>query len=170
MHANKRIILVTVIAFICLIQIRAAVAQPGRPSPLSTSNVIQLSAESSFLDFDSIDRSVTLRQSTTPVHLTVTGAVVTSLYPIEIYVSVTSETAMRLAGKLSTLSTSSLRIRNDRGVWAELAPLPELEGRFGVRIAVVTSSSATVLLQVQLKVPPGQAPGNYQGTMTVEAQ
>lgn len=170
MSIGRRIVLAIVVVFLCLSRMCAAATRPIQVSPASESTAIQLSPESSFLDLDSTDRSARLRQTSTPVRITVTGAAVTSRYPIELYACVASEVAMRLAGKTSTLATATLRIRNDHGVWAELTPLPELEGRRGVRIAVVNGASATILLQVQLQVPAGQAPGNYQGTITLEAQ
>jgi hypothetical protein len=99
-----------------------------------------------------------------------TGTKVDPLHSVLIYACVTSPDAMRLAGNASTLTTSSLRILNDRGEWAALEPLPELEGSLGVRIAVVHGAPATVLLRVQLQVPAGQKPGTYQGVLTIEAR
>jgi len=76
---------------------------------------------------------------------------------------------MRSATNKSSLPTVSLRIRNDRGEWAALEPLPELQGRRGVRIAVV-NASANILLSMQLQVTPHQAAGSYQGVLILQAQ
>jgi hypothetical protein len=92
------------------------------------------------------------------------------MYPIVIYACMTTEEGMRAAGKSLTLAITTLRIRNDRGEWAELEPLAELEGRRGVRIAVVNRVSATVLLEIQLNVPTSQTAGNYQGILMLQAQ
>ncbi len=131
---------------------------------------IQLIPESSFLKFQRTGGTANLNEASVPVHLAMTGATVGPPHTVLVYACVTSVDAMRLAGKASTLTTSSLRILNDRGEWAALEPLPELEGSLGVRIAVVHGASATLLLQVQLQVPTGQKPGAYQGVLTLEAQ
>jgi hypothetical protein len=93
----------------------------------------------------------------------------TFLHPIEVYACVTTEEAMRLAGKSPTLALANLHIRNDREEWTALEPMAKLGGRLGVRIAVLYSASARFLLQVQLRVPASQEPGTYQGVLTLEA-
>ncbi len=165
MRASRRIVPAVEVLLLCMSCMCAAATRPDT-APV----VIQLSLGSSFLDLSSYDRTATLRQTSVPVHIAVTGATIGSAHPIEIYAGVATEEAMRLAGKVQTIAAGSLRIRNDRGEWAELEPLPELEGRRGVRIAVLNGTSATVLLQVQLQVPAGQVPGRYQGALTLEAQ
>jgi hypothetical protein len=137
------------------------------PVPLST--VIQILSESSSLDLNSADHTAALRQTSTPVRMTVTGATVGSMHPIEVYACLTTEEAMRLAGKSSTLASANLRIWNDRAEWTTLKPMAKLGGRLGVRIAVLYSASARILLQVQLRVPASQEPGTYQGVLTLEA-
>jgi hypothetical protein len=132
--------------------------------------VIQISPESSYLDLDSIDRVAALRQTSTPVRVTLTGATASSMRTIEIYASIPTEEAMRLSDKSSTIATGTLRIRNDRGEWSALLPLVELEGRRGVRIAILNQASSTILLQMQLQVPTSQVPGAYQGVLTLEAK
>lgn len=131
---------------------------------------IQLSSESGFLDLGSVEQSESPRQTSTPVRIILTGTTDSVPHPIEVYACVDSEVAMRQIDKPKTLAIATLRIRNDHGEWMELEPLPELEGRRGVRIAVLNNTSATILLQVQLQVPAGQAPGRYQGTLTLEAK
>lgn len=68
------------------------------------------------------------------------------------------------------VAAANLRIRNDHGAWAELEPLPNLDGRRGVRIAVFNGASLSIPLQVQLQVPAGQALGRYQGVLTIPAR
>jgi hypothetical protein len=131
---------------------------------------IQISPESSYLDLDSIDRAAALRQTSTPVRIMLTGTTASSMRSIAIYACIPTEEAMRLSDKSSTMATGTLRIRNDRGEWSALQPLLELEGRRGVRIAIVNKASSTILLQVQLQVPTSQVPGAYQGVLTLEAK
>ncbi len=139
---------------------------PSTPSSI----VIQISPNSSVIDLTSSDHAAALRQASTPVHVTVTGAIPGMRHHIEVYACVDTETVMRLPGKPSTLATTNLHIRNTQGEWAVLEPLAELGGRRGVRIAILNGTSAGFLLQVQLKVLTNQAPGNYQGALTLLAQ
>jgi hypothetical protein len=134
----------------------AAATQPIQVSPASTSTVIQVSPESSFLDLNSTDHTAALRQTSTPVRITVADGTTTFLHPIEVYACVTTEEAMRLAGKSPTLALANLHIRNDREEWTALEPM-------------ANSASARFLLQVQLRVPASQEPGTYQGVLTLEA-
>ncbi len=167
MRTSRQIALAIAASLLCMGHTCAA---GNRNAPLSI--VVQVSPESSSLDLNSDDRTATLRQTSTPVRVTVTGSAVSSPRPIQVYVyaCLPTEEAMRLSGKPLTMAAANLRIRNDRGEWIELEPLPELEGRRGVRVAVINGASATILLQVQLQVPAGQAAGNYQGVLTLVAQ
>ncbi len=131
---------------------------------------MQLIPGSGVLTLSSAGGTATLRQSSTPVQLLVTHGTISSMHPIYVYACLTTKEAMRRGGNGPTIDVSSLRIRNDHEEWAQLVPLPELEGRSGVRIAVVNGTSATILLQVQLKIPDGQTAGEYQGILTLEAQ
>lgn len=164
MRSSRRIALAIVLASLSVRHI--CLAATGSVSSAS----IQLSSESGFLDLGSVEQSESLRQTSTPVRVTLTGTTDSVPHPVEVYACVASEVAMRLTDKPATLAIATLRIRNDHGEWMELEPLPELEGRRGVRIAVLNSTSATILLQVQLQVPAGQAPGRYQGTLTLVAK
>jgi hypothetical protein len=131
---------------------------------------IQILPQAGSLDLSSPDKTAPLREASTPVRITATGARGGASRPIEVYAYLFSEEAMKRAGKASALATATLRIRNDHGEWSELKPLAELDGHPGVRIAVLNSASATILLQVQLQVPASQAPGSYEGVVTLEAQ
>jgi hypothetical protein len=104
------------------------------------------------------------------VRVTVTGATAGSLHTVSVYVCLTADAAMRKAGGVASLAADTLRIWNDRGEWAPLEPLPALGGRSGVRIAVVNSASATILLRAQLRASIRQAPGDYRGILIIEAQ
>jgi hypothetical protein len=165
MRTGNRVILAVLVSLLCIGGMCTAATQVA---PISMG--IQISPESSYLDLDSIDRAASLRQTNTPVRITLTGATPSSMRPIAIYACIPTEEAMRLSDRSSTMATSTLRIRNDRGEWATLQPLLELEGRRGVRIAIVNKASSTILLQVQLQVPTSQVPGAYQGVLTLEAK
>lgn len=169
MCISRRIVLAIVATLLCMSYTCAAATQPIQVSPASTSTVIQVSPESSFLDLNSTDHTAALRQTSTPVRITVADGTTTFLHPIEVYACVTTEEAMRLAGKSPTLALANLHIRNDREEWTALEPMAKLGGRPGVRIAVLYSASARFLLQVQLRVPASQEPGTYQGVLTLEA-
>jgi len=148
---------------LCMNHMSAAVT---RPVPAS---LIQISPESSFLDLNSADHSANQQEASTPVRITVTGGINGPLHPvIKVYACFTSEEALRLAGKSAKIAMANLRIRNDQGQWTEPEPIAELDGRRGVRIAVFNGTSARVLLQVQLRMPSGQAQGSYQGVLTHE--
>jgi hypothetical protein len=164
MRIGRRIVLAVMVSLFCM-SYTCSAATP--PVPLSIA--VQLISESSSLDLNSADHNATLRQTSTPVRIMVTGATITYMHPIEVYACLTTQEAMRLAGKSSTLASASLRIWNDREEWATLKPVAELGGRLGVRIAVLYSASARILLQVQLRVPATQEPGTYQGVLTLEA-
>jgi hypothetical protein len=164
MRINKRIVFPIAVSLLCVSYMCSAAA-----SPASSSIVIQMFSESGSLDLTSANHAAALRQTSTPIHITVTGATVASMHPIEVYACLTTEEAMRLAGKSSTLASANLRIWNDRNEWTTLKPMAKLGGRLGVRIAVLYSASARILLQVQLRVPASQAPGTYQGVLTLEA-
>lgn len=162
MRSSRRVILVSFAAFLYVGRMGAAVT-PAAPLAIA----FQILPDASSLNLTSPDQTVTLRQASTPIRISVKGM---TFRPIEIYACLDSEEAMRLAGNSSALATANLRIRNIQGQWTELEPLPELGGRRGVRIAVVNAAYASILLQVQLQVPPGQRPGNYQGSLTLLAQ
>lgn len=153
-----------VASVLCISRVSTA-ATPRTP----TSMIIQISPESSYLDLSSSNRAATLRQTSTPVRVTLTGAIAGYTRPIEIYVCVPTDEAMRLSGSSMILAIASLRIRNDQGEWAAMEPLPELDGCRGVRVAVLSRTSTTILLQLQLEVPARQAPGIYQGVLMLEA-
>jgi hypothetical protein len=163
MCINKRIFFV-IVSLLCMSYMCSAATSSA---PLSI--VIQMFPESGSLDLTSADHAAALRQTSTPVRIMVTGATVTSMHPIEVYACLTTEEAMRLVGKSSTLANANLRIRDDRNEWTTLKPMAKLGGRLGVRIAVLYSASARILLQVQLRVPASQAPGTYQGVLMLEA-
>lgn len=130
--------------------------------------LIQISPESSFLDLNGADRTAAQREASTPVRITVTSGTNGSLRPvIKVYACFTTEEAMRLAGKSGKIAMANLRIRNDQGQWTEPEPIAELDGRRGVRIAILRGTSARILLQVQLRMPSGQAQGSYQGVLTL---
>jgi len=164
MHSSNRIV-IAILLSLCFVITSTAATKRSQGSVS-----IQILPESSYLDLDSADRSATLRETSTPVRISVTDTLGGLAGPLEIFASISTDEAMRLSGNSSTLATASIRIRNDQGVWTALQPLAQLEGRRGVRIAVVNKSSATILLQVQLQVPSGQVPGTYQGVLTLEAQ
>jgi hypothetical protein len=165
MRTRNRIILAVLVSLLCIGTMCMAATQVA---PISMS--IQISPESSYLDLDSIDRAAALRQTSTPVRITLTGATPGSMRSIAIYACIPTEEAMGLSNKSSTMAAGTLRIRNDRGEWLALQPLSELEGRRGVRIAILNKASSTILLEVQLQVPTSQAPGAYQGILTLEAK
>lgn len=165
MRATRRIVLVIVVSFLCMSRMRAAAT-----SPASSSLVMQISPDSSSLDLNSTDRTATRREASTPIHIVLTSATANSLRPIDIYAYVDTDEVMKLVGKSSALTTANVRIQNDRGEWTALKPLAELDGRCGVRIAVIYSAAARILLQVQLQVPISQAHGMYQGTLMLLAQ
>ena len=158
------IVLAVMVLPLCMSSMCSA-ATPSVPLSIA----IQIISESSSLDLNSADHNATLRQTSTPVRMMVTGATVTSMHPIEVYACLTTQEAMRLAGKSSTLTSANLRIWDDREEWATLKPMAKLGGRLGVRIAIFYSASARILLQVQLRVPAAQEPGTYQGVLTLEA-
>ena len=170
MRTQKLSRLVILALFLCVSWRCSAAATVAPRSSAASVLFIQLSPEQSYIDLDSPGRSNAQRQVRTSVHVTVTGATASSMHPILIYACMTTEEGMRAAGKSLTLAITTLRIRNDRGEWAELEPLAELEGRRGVRIAVVNRVSATVLLEIQMNVPPSQTAGNYQGILMLQAQ
>lgn len=165
MRTSNRIILAVLVSVLCIGRMCMAATQVA-PVPMS----IQISPESSYLDLDYIDRTAAIRQTSTPVRITLTGATASPVRSIEIYACIPTEEAMRLSGESSTMATGNLRIRNDRGEWSALQPLIELEGRRGVRIAILNKASSTILLEVQLQVPTSQVPGAYQGILTLEAK
>jgi hypothetical protein len=164
MHTSNRMISATLLSLLCISGVSKA-APPNAP----LSSIIEITPDSRYLDLDTVDRDASVRQTTTPVRITMMiGS--SSVRPIEVYACIATEEAMRLSGKPSTLAASSLRIRNDRGEWAALEPMAELNGRRGVRVAILNKVSSTILLQVQLQVPTGQAPGTYEGVLMLEAQ
>ena len=109
-----------------------------------------------------------VREASTPVRVVVTGAAAGYPHRVEVYAYV--EEAITPGGKSPELSPESLRIRDAQGDWTALQPMAELEGRRGVRVAVVNGISARILLQVQLEVPAGQTPGTYRGNLILTAQ
>lgn len=129
---------------------------------------IQISADASSLDLSSANHTVTVRQASTPVRITVMDAAPGTPHRIEVYACVETDDAMHAPGRAAALTAASLRIRNAQGVWTTPQPLAELEGRRGVRVATL-SGSAEILLQVQLEIPTRQAPGTYQGALTLLA-
>jgi hypothetical protein len=143
-------------------------AAAASAAPLST--VIRVSPDTSYLNLNSGERTVALRQASTPVRIVVTGGTISPLHRIEVYAYVDSEEGMRASGESSALGIANLRIRNVQGDWVALEPLAEIAGRRGVRIAVFNGASASILLQVQLQVPTAQIPGTYQGTLILLAQ
>ncbi len=165
LHANTLLALAILVPLLSASGICATVHSTAQP-PVS----MQLIPGSGVLTLSSTDSTATLRQSSTPVQLIATHGTISAMHPIYVYAYLTTKEAMRRANNGPTMDVSSLRIRNDHGEWAQLVPLPELEGRSGVRIAVVNGASATILLQVQLKIPDGQTAGEYQGILTLEAQ
>lgn len=165
MHFISRLMFVVFVALLCASRICTA-ATPA--APLSVA--FQIIPDANSLVLNAPDQTGTLRQASTPVRLSVTGASLSPLRPIAVYACLDSEEAMRSSGKAPALATTNLRIRDAQGQWTEPEPLPELEGRRGVRIAVVNGASASILLQVQLQVPSGQRPGNYQGPLMLLAQ
>jgi hypothetical protein len=165
MHFRSRMMFVAFVALLCASRMCAA-ATPATPLSIA----LQIVPDASFIDLNAPDQTGTLRQASTPIRLSITGGTLSPLHPIAVYACLDGEDAMRLAGKTSTLSTATLRIRDAQGQWTEPEPLTELEGRRGVRIAVVDGASAQILLQVQLQVPSGQRPGNYQGSLMLMAQ
>jgi hypothetical protein len=165
MHAIGRIVLVIVVSFLCMSRMCAAAT-----SSASSSVVIQISPDSSFLDLNSTDRTATRREASTPIHIVVTSATTNFLLPIDVYACVDTDEAMRLVGKSLALTTANVRIRNEQGEWAALEPLAELEGRRGVRIATINSASARIILHVQLYVQTSQTQGTYQGTLMLLAR
>jgi hypothetical protein len=165
MHTIRQIVLVIVASIICVSRVCAAATYST-----SSSVVIQISPDSSFLDLNSTDGTATRREASTPIHIAVTSATTNILLPIDIYACVDTDEAMRLVGKSLALATENVRIRNDQGEWAALEPMAELEGRRGVRIATINSVSARIILHVQLHVPSSQTQGTYQGTLMLLAR
>ncbi len=84
-----------------------------------------------------------------------------------VYAYFSGDEGMRAPGKGTTISLGEVRIRNDRGEWVDLAPLAEVNGYRGVRIAVVHGWETTVQLQIQVRMPAGRPPGNYQGVLSL---
>lgn len=146
-------------------------AAPAAPIPTGiSSGVIQIAPESSSLDFDSANGTGTERETSTLVQIRVTGTASSVLRPVEIFACVSGDEAMRSAGKRSALIASTLRIMNSQGEWVSMVPMPELEGRSGALVAVLSSTPATFRLRLRLELPRGQAPGKYLGFITLEAQ
>jgi hypothetical protein len=141
-------------------------------APISTgisSAVIQVAPESSSLDFDSTNGTGAEREASTLVRIRVTGPVSSVLRPVEIFACVSGNEAMRAAGKRSALIASTLRIMNSQGEWVSMLPMPELEGRSGALVAVLSGTPATFRLRLRLELPRGQASGKYLGFITLEA-
>ncbi len=171
MRATRQTVLVAILSLVCMSRIYAVAATWHAPAsgPTSGPVVIQIFPASTFLDLDSVDGTPTLRQTSTQVRIAATGATAGFSRPIAVYACIDTGQALRLSGKPSAFTASNLRIRDDRGEWAELEVLPNLEGRRGVRIGVLKGASTSIPLQVQLRVPAGQTPGRYQGVLTIQA-
>ncbi len=171
MRINRQIVWVALLSLACLGRIHAAAATRHASSITSGPVVIQIFPGTTFLDLDSVDGATTLRQTSTQVRITATGSTSGFSRPIEVYACIDADQALRLSGKgkASAFTATTLRIRNDRGEWAEPEVLPNLEGRRGVRIGAFKGTSTSIPLQVQLRVPAGQAPGRYQGILTIQA-
>lgn len=170
MRVSRQIVLAILLSLLCMSRIYAAATRRDQvSSPTSGPVVIQIFPESTFLDLDSVDGTTTLRQTSTQVRIAATGATAGFSRPIAVYACIDTGQALRLSGKPSAFTASNLRIRDDRGEWAELEVLPNLEGRRGVRIGVLKGASTSIPLQVQLRVPAGQTPGRYQGVLTIQA-
>lgn len=170
MRTSRQIVFAIVLFLLCISRVDAAATRHAATSSLNSGPVIiQIFAESTFLNLDSVDGTASLRQTSTQVSLTVAGAMAESSRHIEVYACVESDQALRQSGKPSVLTSANLRVLNDRGEWAEPEVLPNLEGRRGVRIAVFNGASISIPLQIQLRVPVGQTPGRYQGVLTIQA-
>ncbi len=162
---NQRISKIGVI----LLLFWASWARAGTTPSSATAVNIELIPESPFVNLSYENSADGIRESRVSVHVVISGATAKFLRPIEIYACLPTEEGLRSAANSSTLSAASLRIRNDHGEWVALEPLPELQGRRGVRIAVI-NSSANILLSMQLQVAPRQAAGRYQGVLMLQAQ
>ncbi len=138
------------------------------PSPTMRAGTLRISSESAALTF-AASGSGEEREASTVLRISAIGGEVSPLHPLQVLVSISEVQAMRAGGRAS-LNVANLRVRNDRDQWVPLQPLPELNGRFGVRIAIVRSAPASCLLQVQLHLSAGQKPGDYSGLLTIEAQ
>lgn len=170
MRTNRQIVFAILLSLLCMSRIgEAATRRDQVSSPGSGPVVIQVFPESTSLDLNSVDGAASLRQTSTQVSIAVTGVTAGSSHSIEVYACVDTDQALRLSGKRSAFTAANLRIRNDQGEWAELEELPNLEGRRGVRIGVLKGASTSISLEVQLQVPAGQAPGRYQGVLTIQA-
>ncbi len=142
-----------------------AVFAPGTPA-----KSLQLTAAAPSLTFEETGPGLKQREASTVLRISANNNEVSALHPVQVLVAVSQAQAMQASGRGPSLDVADLRIRDDHGEWAALQPLQELNGRFGVRIAIVRSAPATCLLQVQLHLSAGQRPGDYRGLLTVEAQ
>jgi hypothetical protein len=159
--AGRRTILAISISLLCACRIGAAATPATTAAPLTVA--IQISPDTNSLDLSSANHTILLQQASTPVRVTVMGGTSGLPHRIEIYACVDSDRALSLVGKSSTLAAANLRIRNAQGEWVELEPLAQLGGRRGVRIAVLNSASAEILLQVQLQVRPARRQAPIRG-------
>jgi hypothetical protein len=137
---------------------------------LSSSSTIEILPESGSLDLNSSGSMAMPREASTAVRMLVTSAKAFPSRPIDVFAYLTTDTGMKATGRARPLAMGNLRIRNDRGVWTTPAPLAELGGRPGVRIATAYGASATIMLRVQLNIPASQAPGSYRGVLVLQAQ
>ena len=170
MRANRQVMLAVLLSMLSMGRMHAAALRhsPG-PAHGSGPVEIQVFPESTFLDLDPVDGANAARQTTTQVRVAVKGNSADLSHSIGVYACFETGQAMKLSGKSSGFAAADLRIRNDRGEWAELEALPDLQGRLGVRLAIFKGSSASIPLEVRLQVPSGQAPGKYQGVLTIQA-
>jgi len=147
----------------------ASWACAGTPASSAAAVNIELIPESSFVSLSHENPVDGISGSSVSIHVVIRGTAARFSRPIEIYACLATEEGLRSTTNSSTMSAASLRIRNDHGEWVGLEPLPELQGRRGVRIAVI-NSSANILLSMQLQVAPRQAAGRYQGVLMLQAQ
>lgn len=169
MHAKVTGIAASLALLLCGANLCSATASAAPISSGISSGVIEVSPESS-LDFDSANGTAAEREASTLVRIRVTGPASGVLRPVEIFACVSGDEAMRSVGKRSALIASTLRIMNSQGEWVSMLPMPELEGRSGALVSVLSSTPATFRLRIRLELPRGQAPGKYLGFITLEAQ
>lgn len=143
-------------------------ATAGTASPMTAGGpAIRVMPVSSYLSLNSTEGISTLREASTVIMVDI-QEVPQAMHPIEVFACVAAEEALSSPKRMTPLHASSLRIRNDRGMWSPLQPLPDLGGCLGVRIGIITSNSMAIPLNIQLHLAPGQASGKYQGVLYLE--
>ena len=141
----------------------------GQALSQSEPAAILLIPDSSSVGLLSEDTSSGLQYANIPVRLLVAGSQqITG--PIDIYACGDPGGALHLTSRNQAIPLSALQVMDERGQWESMHSLPELEGRQGVRIAVVQGPSARIILRMQLHVPPRQVAGTYEGSVTLEAR